>query len=441
MVCALSALLHSLLLFGYGAAVDVDPSSKESLKRAASTIAAELRSSYHGDEPGQIPGLFPYPTYWWLAGAATNAWIDYRNYTGDTTYDEIVTQAIFHQIGPNRDFLPPNQTLAEGNDDQGFWALAAMSAAERNFPDLPAGQPQWLALAQGALHGQMERWDDENCGGGLRWQIFAFNHGYTYKNSISNGIFFQLNARLARYTKNDTYAQWAEKTFQWMRKIQFMDDTLNIYDGGNLPACAFVKNSTILWSYNNAMLLGGAAFMYDYYNKSPVWLEIIKGLLSKAISSFFYQEAIVNEPACEPYNTCNDDQISFKGYLSRNLGYTAQLVPELSARIFSVLRTSAVAAGKACTGGSGTTCGMNWTLGKFDGHSGVGGTIAALETITSCLAKDASLPSAMNTGATSIGDVNAGRTSSSGHKTKIDPATQNDKVAAAALTLGICVSA
>jgi mannan endo-1,6-alpha-mannosidase len=150
--------------------------------------------------------------------------VDYYYYTRDPTYNDITTQAMLFQVGPNNDYMTPNQTKTEGNDDQGFWGLAAMSAAEANFPDPPADQPQWLALAQAVFNTQAARWDDTSCGGGLRWQIFTFNNGYTYKNSISNGCFFNLAARLAKYTGNDTYAQWADKTWDcrcWEEPISY----------------------------------------------------------------------------------------------------------------------------------------------------------------------------------------------------------------------------
>jgi mannan endo-1,6-alpha-mannosidase len=123
------------------------------------------------------------------------------------------------QTGANNDFMPTNQTHSEGNDDQSFWALAAMSAAEMNFPNPPAKSPSWLALAQAVFNEQVQRWDTQNCNGGLRWQIFPFNNGYDYKNSISNGCHFHLAARLARYTGNNTYFEVADRVYTWMSDI------------------------------------------------------------------------------------------------------------------------------------------------------------------------------------------------------------------------------
>ena len=81
--------------------------------------------------------------------------------------------------------MPLNQTKDEGNDDQVFWAFAAMSAAELKFPPPQSGYPSYAAMAQAVFNLQAERWDPENCGGGLRWQIVQFNAGYDYKNVAS----------------------------------------------------------------------------------------------------------------------------------------------------------------------------------------------------------------------------------------------------------------
>lgn len=111
------------------------------------------------------------------------AYIDYWHLTGDPSYNNVVTQGMLFQAGDNNDYQPRNQTIGLGNDDQGFWAMSAMLAAETRFPNPPEDAPQWLALAQAVWNTQAEpsRWDD-TCGGGLRWQRQFFNNGYNYKN-------------------------------------------------------------------------------------------------------------------------------------------------------------------------------------------------------------------------------------------------------------------
>jgi mannan endo-1,6-alpha-mannosidase len=159
--------------------------------------------------------------------------------------------------------MPVNQTKNEGNDDQGFWAMAAMLAAETNFQNPPPKSPQWLALAQAVFNEMASRWDTTTCGGGLRWQIFPFNNGFTYKNSIANGCFFNLGARLARYTGNATYAQWANKVWDWEQSIGLIDDNFNIYDGASdVQNCTEVVR--LQWSYNAGIYLHGAANLYNF---------------------------------------------------------------------------------------------------------------------------------------------------------------------------------
>ena len=134
------------------------------------------------------------------------------------------------------------------------------------FPDPPdtpkTKAPSWLGLAQAVFNEQVARWDTQHCGGGLRWQIFQFNKGYDYKNSISNGGFFQLAARLARYTNNQTYADWADKSWDWMVDSVLIDKDFRVYDGTYITDnCHNV--SKIQWTYNAGTMLMGAANMYN----------------------------------------------------------------------------------------------------------------------------------------------------------------------------------
>lgn len=189
--------------------------------------------------------------------------INYWYYTGDESYNAITSQAMLHQTGDEWDYMPENQTKTLGNDDQGFWGMSAMTAAEVNFPELAKPAPGWLALAQGVFNTQASRWDAANCGGGMRWQIFPFNNGYNYKNTISNGCFFNLGARLALYTGNATYAEWAGKTWDWVYNEGLVEPgTYKVYDGTNIGDNCTSKDHN-QWSYNAGIYLLGAASMYN----------------------------------------------------------------------------------------------------------------------------------------------------------------------------------
>jgi mannan endo-1,6-alpha-mannosidase len=234
-----------------------------SIKSAASTISYGLMKYYTGNNTGDNPGNLPSPYYWWEAGAMFGTMVEYWYYTSDTTYNPVVKAALLSQAGEDDDFMPLNQTKTEGNDDQGFWGMAAMSAAEMNFENPSAPDPGWLALAQGVFNDMAGRWDDSTCGGGLRWQIFTFNQGYNYKNSIANGCFFNIAARLAAYTGNQTYADWAVKTWDWMDSVGLIGDNYEIYDGtSDTENCTIIDHGR--FSYNQGIYLFGAAMMYNH---------------------------------------------------------------------------------------------------------------------------------------------------------------------------------
>lgn len=237
-------------------------------------------SYYHGDEPGQIPGILPGPPpegdyYWWQGGALWGTMVDYWHLTGDTTWANVTQDALVFQAGPpDYSYQPENWTLSLGNDDQGFWGLSAMLAAENRFPDPPSSKEEdrlgWLALAQGVFHTQAapDRHDD-TCSGGLRWQIPSTNKGYDYKNTIANGIFFNMGARLARYTGNDTYARWATETYEWLEGVGYVDAEHRVFDGAHtLTNCSDINKAQ--FSYTAAVLLQGAAFMYNYVSGQPL---------------------------------------------------------------------------------------------------------------------------------------------------------------------------
>lgn len=68
---------------------------------------------YKGNLTGMPEGLLPDPYYWWEAGAMFGQMIEYWYYTGDATYNDVVTQGLLAQVGPSNDFMPPNQTKTE----------------------------------------------------------------------------------------------------------------------------------------------------------------------------------------------------------------------------------------------------------------------------------------------------------------------------------------
>jgi mannan endo-1,6-alpha-mannosidase len=142
-------------------------------------------------------------------------------------------------------------------------------------------------------------------------------------------------------------------------------------------------------SYNPAVLIYGTANLYNYTNGSAIWQERTSGLLRSTIRNFYSLENATNvlfEQACEPFNTCNNDQYSFKAYASRYLAKTAVLAPYTLPAIRTLLTTSAESAAQACSSGAdNATCGQKWYVGGFDGNAGIGQQMSALEAVQALL--------------------------------------------------------
>ncbi|KAK0718585.1 glycosyl hydrolase family 76-domain-containing protein [Lasiosphaeria miniovina] len=341
--------------------------------------------------------------------------------------------------------MPPNWTASLGNDDQGFWGMSAMLAAETNFQNPPAGQPQWLALAQAVFNTQAERWDTASCGGGLRWQIPLSNNGYDYKNTITAGIFFNIAARLARYTANATYADWAVRTWDWVEAVGYIDADYNIFDGGHVENnCTDINPAQ--FSYIAAIFVQGLGFMYNYTHGDDLWGNRLRGLTNHTLN-YFFPSGIAVEAACELPNLvqCTTDMLSFKGYLHRFLAQTTQMAPFTRATILPVLRSSAQGMASACDAASGV-CGFRWNTDKPDGLVGAGqqmnalgalvGQLLVLEETSATGADKAPLTNA--TGGTSVGNPAAGGNPS------VDPVvlpiTEKDRAGAGILTALVLVS-
>lgn len=228
----------------------------------------------------------------------------------------------------------------------------------------------WLTLAKAVFNTMSSRWDLGDCNGGFRWQIFQWNTGYNYKNSVSNGALFHLGARLARYTSNTTYVESCDWSFDWMYDVGLLTEGKwwFVYDGVKIDNnCSNITK--LRWTYNQGLMLSGCAYLYTFtldgkwYKRT---MNLLKGTLpffyNKSVDAQIMYEATCQMPTMNSY-TCNNDQRSFKAYLSRFLGLTSIMVPDTYDTIRQWLVDSAKAAAwSACTGGrDGHTCGPSWT--------------------------------------------------------------------------------
>jgi mannan endo-1,6-alpha-mannosidase len=370
--------------------------------QATKTVAQGLYSYYNVDSTA---GSFnqPNPWQWWESGAGWNAIINYQIYTNDTTYQSDVLAALANNLGPDNDMSPTAQQSWEANDDQSYWLFPILTAMEANFPALPSPAPAYADIAANGFQDFVDRWnaDSGTCGGGLKWQYTTTVAGYYYKNAVSNGGFFQTAARLARYTGNSTYADWANKIWDWSTSVGLVSSDFHVYDGAGdqgTANCATLDKHE--WTYNIGSYMHGAAHMYAYTKSlssppsgTPDWESRVQSLVGTAQATFFspFSNAtnVMYEAACETVGTCSVDETSFKASLAQWLGKTSVLVPSTSSTIYPLLLSSATAAAATCSGLGNNTCSLRWYGDSWDGQNAFGVQLSALEVIQSLLASEA----------------------------------------------------
>ncbi|KAK4145986.1 uncharacterized protein C8A04DRAFT_26146 [Dichotomopilus funicola] len=389
------------------AALQVDISSTSSIKAAAKDVAFDVMSVYKGNQSGEIVGLIGSPPpvgeyYWWTGAVLWSTMIDYWHYTNDSTYNAVTVQGLTAQNGPNLQspFMPPNWTASMGNDDQGFWGIAAAKANEAGLPAPPKGEPSWLDLAKAIFQVQTVRYTDSEdaCGGGLRWMIVPVNTGFDLKNTASTAVFLNLGARLYHATQNETYADWVEKGWTWLTTIGLVDDKFNVYDSvSTIDDCA--KANKQQWSYNAGLLLETAAYMYAQKSsksadskETTTWKTRTTSLANRTVSHFFSaDQGVLVEPLCENAGqpACTQDMSFFKGVTLRSLAGAAVLVDELrdpDHGVGQALRATAQATAKTCSGGkSGRECKFDWTGHAADQNAKLDGAPVEINALAAVL--------------------------------------------------------
>jgi mannan endo-1,6-alpha-mannosidase len=88
------------------AAITVNAQNADSLKSAAKTAAASAVNFYNDRASKLIPGKFD--GTWWEGGAFFTFLINYWHWTGDDQYNDLVTEGMSWQGGPNNDFFTSN---------------------------------------------------------------------------------------------------------------------------------------------------------------------------------------------------------------------------------------------------------------------------------------------------------------------------------------------
>jgi predicted alpha-1,6-mannanase (GH76 family) len=234
-------------------------------------------------------------TGWWNSANILTTLIDFSVYTNDsTTYIDTI----------HNTFLKNVVFDLEGIDDEGWWGLAWVRAHALT------GETQYLTLAKAIFKDMSNYWDNQ-CNGGVWW-----NRARTYKNAVTNELFFALAASLYIHTNDDTYKTWAMKEWQWLESSGLINSNYLVNDGLT-SQCS--NNGQTTWTYNQGVILGGLADLWKITNNDTL-LKTATSIATATFKNLVYADGILRE-TCEPQKSCNGDQSQFKGIFMRHLGY------------------------------------------------------------------------------------------------------------------------
>jgi len=237
-------------------------------------------------------------------------------------------------------------------DDQAWWALAWAKAYE-----LTAGE-QYLHRSEEIFeYLRNNSWDERACGGGVWWSSTK-----TYKNSITNTLFFTLAASLATIHRSESgaaaskaeyFTEWAQKSWRWMdtgsgRELRRGGSGLFL-DGLSTAQCNFSNGNdggaNVTWTYNQGVVLSGLGKLYELtgddqllHSADAIVDALLRHLTVAANTTgfaihFSTEDAeptvtrVLIEPGCGD-DGCDEgsDHAMFKGATMRHLGYLRRTI-------------------------------------------------------------------------------------------------------------------
>jgi predicted alpha-1,6-mannanase (GH76 family) len=235
-------------------------------------------------------------TGWWQAANALSAVIQYTRHTGDRHHARVIAHTLRRGQRAHANFI--NMFF----DDSGWWGLAWVDAYDLT------GEVRYLDAARTIFAHNLTGWDG-TCGGGVWWSTDR-----TYKNAVTNELFLTLAALLHQRTPGDQqYLSWALRDWEWLTARALVGPSGLINDGLTRDC---VNNGGPTWTYNQGVVLGGLAALYDITGDRD-YLKHGEFIADAALSELTSPQGILTE-LCEPAG-CNSDQSQFKGIFARHL--------------------------------------------------------------------------------------------------------------------------
>jgi hypothetical protein len=236
---------------------------------------------------------------WWTGANALTALIDNIRVTGMRSYEYAITASYDRLINERQ-----GQFRNEYSDDTGWWGLAWVAAYDLT------GNVRYLNTARaGADH--MHTYWDARCGGGVYWRSDR-----TSKDAISNSLYIQLNAALARRIAGDvTYRGRAQTGWSWFQGTGMITNDNTVINHVDLNTCRGVSGPL---TYTQGVLIN-ALVQLNRLTGDAVALAVARRIADAAtVNTHLHRNGIVREPG--ETDSCSGDAPAWKGAYIRGIG-------------------------------------------------------------------------------------------------------------------------
>ncbi|KAM0753209.1 Six-hairpin glycosidase [Meredithblackwellia eburnea MCA 4105] len=309
----------------YPPAAYIDINNLTTIAILAEAAVARMQTWYTG-------GQYEW-TGWWQIPVIGMAYTALDNALGNRVNELLIKDLLYKNGGVG-------YMIDKYVDDQSWWAMFALRAYE------VYGNNTWLQQAVNISVNNTLYWD-QTCGGGVLWLTYRPK----IKNTITNGLYFGILARLYRYTGDLQYFNYAMNTLNWWLSWAFDAPTGRVWDTITAPtdwnpdypsACNVTGLET--WTYNSGAFLFGLADLY-YATGNTTLLDLGRTIAYAAMRDFSDQSTGVVIESCEhdpqPSSDlppgCQQDETMFKGILM--MGMAELYVARPDSNIYNFVNT------------------------------------------------------------------------------------------------------
>ena len=293
----------------------------------------------------------------WIQATLVETLVNYDWISGDSLKNSIPLKVVYDFWSKKSAAF--NEVHNDLFDDKLWWVMMYLRLHEV-FDDvkyIKEAESWWDQAIMNPNKPKWKAWDDNLCGGGVRWGDTTKDNARYYHNSVTNGLFLTVSARLAAHyylhnnlEKAEKYAVWAEKEWQWLtegtgKELWKSDNESLLIDGiTQKTQQSGITKTTDLYTYNQGLIIYGMASLARmYFNKGETdkvqsLCDRIDKVFDALVDSTDLSRTVVNEKTGDSMRVLWEsstvgkvtDLVAFKGCTVRHLMSTLQLMRKLN---------------------------------------------------------------------------------------------------------------